>query len=220
MLAFLTPLVALGLTINAEPGQVLVLAVLLGGRRPRVNAAAFLAGWLLSLAVVFGFAGTLVHLVPVAGDATRARAVFVLELVVAFMLLVGAAIEWHRRDRPRRPDPPRWLARLDAVRPSTALVLGLWEQPWPVTIAAGVVVLRAQAGPAAAIGGFIVFAAASTLSLALTYAFFARDPAHSAERLRRLEARIVGAGPRVFAVLATVLASALTVDALRGLTSR
>jgi hypothetical protein len=218
VLSFLAPLLALGLTINAEPGQVIVFAVLLGGSRPRANAAAFVCGWLLSLAVVFGFAGTLVHLVPVGGSATRARAVYLGELLVALALLAVAAIEWKRRDRPRRPDPPRWLARLDDVRPGTALLLGLWEQPWTVTIAAGIVVLRAQVGLIAAVAGFAVFAAASTLSLALTYAYFARDPAHSAERMRRLEARIAGSGPRVFGVAAAVLALLLAADALHGLT--
>lgn len=219
MLSVLAAVAALGLTINAEPGQVLVLAVLLGGRTPDRDALAFAAGWLVSLGAVFAFAGSIAHLLPTSGDLARTRLVAIIELSSAAALVSVAWLEWRRRDRPRRAEAPGWLAHLDGVRPWQACLLGAWEQPWTVTVAAGVIVLRAQAGPATAVIAFVVFACTSTLSLAITYAYFRRDPSRSATRMRALEQRITTAGPRVFAILAAVAAALLAADALHTLTT-
>ena len=61
MLRTLTAMLVLGLTANLEPGTLVVFVMLLGTERPRRNALAFLAGWFVSLAVVFTASYAVLH---------------------------------------------------------------------------------------------------------------------------------------------------------------
>ena len=220
MLRTLLPILVLGLSANLEPGTLVVFVMVLGTDRPRRNALAFLAGWFVSLAVVFTLSYSVLHgKSPVSGS-TEELAVQIGELVVAAVLAWVAVHEWRRRhDTPGsgQPRTARWLRNLG---PRTAFFAAMWEQPWTVTMAAAMVVVRGSLGAIDAFVAFVVFAAASTVLIGTIWTVFRRDPERAKAVLQRAERAVRTRGPRVFAVVAALASLAFLADALHGLLTR
>jgi threonine/homoserine/homoserine lactone efflux protein len=217
MLDLLLPVALLGLAVNADPGQVVVLTLLLGGRHPRRDASAFLAGWAMSLTVCFVAARGLVRLLPNRVGSIEGTIIAVLEILLATVLAWFAIHEWRRRSRPPVADAPRVLRRLHNVGPRIAFAAGIFEQPWTLTIAAGMVVVRSQATATETIVAGVVFAATSALSLVAALTYFARRGPSAVARLREIERRVTSAGPAVIAVAAAIAAVAFLADGVHSL---
>jgi threonine/homoserine/homoserine lactone efflux protein len=217
MLRTLTALLVLGLTTNLEPGTLVVFVTLLRTDQPRRNALAFLAGWFVSLAVVFVLAySALDGRQPVSGS-TEELALQIAEIVVGVLLLGVAVHEWRRRlsaAEPGRPRTARWLAR---VGPRTAFFVAMWEQPWTVTIAAGLVVVRAGPSVPESVAAFVVYACASSALVGSVWVVFRHDPERAERLLRGAEARVRTKGPRVIAAVCAVAAVAFLADGVWGL---
>lgn len=220
MLRTLLPILLLGLSANLEPGTLVVFVMLLGTDRPRRNALAFLAGWFVSLAVVFTLSYAVLHGKPPVSGSTEELLVQLGEILVAAVLAWVAVHEWRRRrDLPGsgQPRTSRWLRN---IGPRTAFFAAMWEQPWTVTMAAAMVVVRGSLGAAEAAVAFAVFAAASTALIGTVWAVFRRDPERAEATLRRAEAKVRTRGPRVFAVIAGIASLAFLADAVHGLANR
>jgi threonine/homoserine/homoserine lactone efflux protein len=212
-------ILALGLTANLEPGTLVVFVMLLGTDRPRRNAWAFLAGWFVSLAVVFTLSYSVLHgKSPVSGS-TEQLAVQIGEIAIAVVLAWVAVHEWRRRDVPGSGQP-RSSHRMQHLGPRTAFFAAMWEQPWTVTMAAAMVVVRASLGAVEALVAFVVFAVASTALIGTVWTVYRRDPARARDLLHRAEVAVRRRGPRVFAVIAAVASLAFLADAIHGLLSR
>jgi threonine/homoserine/homoserine lactone efflux protein len=216
----LLPILLLGLTANLEPGTLVVFVALLGTDRPRRNALAFLAGWCTSLAVVFLVSYAILGGQPPVSGSTEDVVVRIAEIVVAAILAWVAVREWRRRHDTPGSGQPRssvWLTRLG---PRTAFFAAMWEQPWTVTMAAAMVVVRAHLGLAEAAAAFVVFAIASTVLIGTVWLGYRADPARAQALLRRAEIAVRARGPRVFAVVAAVAALAFLADGVYGLAQR
>ena len=133
----------LGLLASVSPSTIVVFILLLATARARVNAAAFLIGWSVSLVIVFAvsYAVGAAHIVQLGNGST---AVEVIEIVLGVALGVVAARQWRRRDRPRTGSgvTKKFTARLKELHPWEAAIVGVLEQPWTLTAAAAVVVVR------------------------------------------------------------------------------
>jgi Sap, sulfolipid-1-addressing protein len=68
--------------------------------------------------------------------------VLIAKLALGIALIVIAAVEWHRRDRPHTA--PAWLARLDTMSPWTAAVMAAIAQPWTLVAAGAVTITQAR----------------------------------------------------------------------------
>jgi threonine/homoserine/homoserine lactone efflux protein len=207
----------LGLAADAEPGTIIVFVFLLGTKRPRADAIAFLVGWLISLAVVFSLSSFVVngHLPRHGGGEV---AMYAAEIVLAPLLAYFAVREWRRRRVPRSADdPPKGLTRIESVGPPVALLAGLYEQPWTMTAAAALVVVRTQADAFTTAIAFVVFAVMSTIVVLAIFVVFLRNPDRAKARLDALERRLLGASPAVFAVIAGVASVCFLVDGVWGL---
>lgn len=215
MVRTLAAIFVLGLTANLEPGTLVVFVMLLSTEKPRRNALAFLAGWFVSLAVVFGISYSLLHgRSPVSGS-TEELLVQLGEIVVAIVLAWVAVHEWRRRHDTSGSGRPRtWQ---EHVGTRTAFLAAMWEQPWTVTMAAAMVVVRAHLAAPEALAAFLVFAFASTALIGTAWTVFRRDPQRAEDLLRRAEARIRTKGPRIIAVVAAVASLAFLADAVYGL---
>lgn len=217
MLKTIAPIFMLGLAADAEPGTIIVFVFLLGTKRPRANAVAFLIGWVISLAVVFSLSSVVVsgHL-PRHGSGEVVM--YAAEIVLAPFLAYVAVREWRRRRVPRATDqPPKGLTRIESVGPPVALLAGLYEQPWTMTAAAALVVVRTQADALTTAVAFVVFAAMSTIVVLAIFVVFLRHPDRARERLDALERKLLGASPAVFAVIAGVASVCFLVDGVWGL---
>jgi threonine/homoserine/homoserine lactone efflux protein len=220
MLRALMPILVLGLTANLEPGTLVVFVMLLGTEKPRTNALAFLAGWFTSLAAVFAISYALLHGEPPVSGSTEELLVQLGEIVVGLVLGWVAVHEWRRRHDPPGTAPPRTARWLQHIGPRSAFFAAMWEQPWTVTMAAAMVVVRAHLDAPAAFAAFVVFAIASTALIGAVWVVFRRDPQRAERMLGAAEARVRSKGPRVFAVVSAVASVAFLADAVYGLAGR
>ena len=208
----------LGLLASVSPSTIVVFILLLATTRARVNAAAFLIGWSVSLIIVF----TLSYAVGGA-RATQLRsgstAVEVIEILLGAALAVAAARQWRGRDRPRTSSrvAKKFTARLKQLHPWEAATVGVLEQPWALTAAAAVVLVRHHSAFLVVVFAFVAFALLSTATIGLIFVYFARRPGQAEAHLADLRDRLVRAGPAVFAIVSAAVGVFLIIDGVTGL---
>ena len=108
----------LGLLASVSPSTIVVFILLLATARARVNAAAFLIGWSISLTIVFA-ASYAVGGVRVTQAGNGSTAVAALEILFGVALAVAGAQQWRRRDRPRTSSgvTKKFSAHLKELKP-------------------------------------------------------------------------------------------------------
>jgi hypothetical protein len=208
----------LGLLASVSPSTIIVFILLLDTTQARVNAAAFLIGWSISLIIVFtasyavGGADALQH---GSGD-TAVKAV---EILLGAALAVAAARQWRHRDQPRTGSglTKKFTARLKQLHPWEAATVGVIEQPWTLTVAAAVLLVRHHAGLRIVVFAFLVFSLLSTATIGLIFLYFARRPGQAEVHLSDLKDRLVKAGPAVFAIVSLMVGVYLIVDGVIGI---
>ena len=149
-MGLILPVVLLGLMASLSPSTIVVFILLLATARARVNAVAFLIGWAISLTVVF--AGSYALGASNAAQHGNGRhAVAVAEILLGLALIGVSANQWRRRHAPRTSSAGarRFTDRLHDLNPGSAAVVGVLKQPWAITAAAAVAVVRHQPGPVA-----------------------------------------------------------------------
>ena len=208
----------LGLLASVSPSTIIVFILLLETAQARVNAAAFLLGWGISLVIVFtasyavGGADTLRH---GSGD----TAVKVIEILLGAALTVAAGRQWRRRDQPRTGSgvTKKFTARLKELHPWEAATVGIIEQPWTITAAAAVLLVRHHAALLIVVFAFLAFALLLTATIGLIFVYFARRPGQAEAHLSELRDRLVKAGPAVFAIVSLAIGVYLIVDGVTGI---
>ncbi|WP_322919290.1 GAP family protein [Nocardioides renjunii] len=225
-MSLILPVLLLGLMASLSPATIVVSVLVLGTARARVNAAAFLTGWVLSLTVVF----TASYAVAASGATERGdgrTSVAVLETLLGAGLLWFGARRWSRRatDPPASPDPAgssrgtqRLVGRMAHLTPLGAATVGVLKQPWALTSAAALVVVRDQVSLVVVAVAFAVFTVASTATVAGMFGYYARRPGEARVRLAMLRDRVVRSGPAVWTAVAVLVGTVLLVDGLLALT--
>ncbi len=115
-----------GVGVALSPVPIIAVVLMLGTARGRVNGPAFIAGWIVGLAVV----GTIVLLASGGADASEDGApatwVSVLKLMLGLLLALVAVKQW--RGRPRDPADahlPTWMGTIDRFTPGRATAMGV-----------------------------------------------------------------------------------------------
>lgn len=222
-MALILSILFLGLMASLSPATILVFVLVLGTARARVNGVGFLIGWAVSLTIVFATSYALGASEPVRSEDGRAT-VAVVEIVLGAALLVLAARMTLRTSSRRGEEaaPPsmgttRLLGRMEDLTPAGAAVVGILKQPWAITTAAALVVAHNRASGLVAAVAFVLFTAASTATVALMFAYYARHPGQAQARLDELRDRAVSVGPAMGAVAAALVGVFLLVDGIVGL---
>jgi hypothetical protein len=91
--------------------------------------------------------------------------------------------------------------RLKDLEPWEAVLVGAFAQPWALTAAAAIVVVRQHTALLVALAAFFLFTVASTATVGLTFAYYSREPGEAGARLEALRQRLVAAGPAVGAAV-------------------
>ena len=208
----------LGLLASVSPSTIVVFILLLATARARVNAVAFLIGWSISLTIVFAVSYAIggVH---VTQSVNGGIAVGVVEILLGVALAVAGAQQWKRRDRPRTSSgvTKKFTAHLKELKPWEAAVVGIFEQPWTLTAAAAVVLVRHHSAYLVVLFAFLVFAFLSTATVAVIYVYFARRPGQAEAHLSDLRDRLVKAGPAIFAIVSAAVGIFLVIDGIIGI---
>ncbi len=206
----------LGLLASLSPATIVVFILLLATTRAKVNAAAFLIGWSVSLVIVFSVS----YAVGGTHDAQHGgghTALEVIEILLGIGLVFAAKRQWQIRNRPRTPSgvTRNLTARLQRLNPWQAAIVGVLKQPWALTAAAAIVVIRHHTAWEVAVIAFLLFTVVSTATVGLTFLYFARRPREAQEHLEALRDRVVRAGPTIAVAVYLMVGLYLIADGVR-----
>jgi hypothetical protein len=162
---------AIGVAISPVP--IIAVILMLFSARARTNGPAFLAGWVVGLAVV----GAVVLALSDSGDLSDqggpSTAAGVVQLILGVLLLLVSLRQW--RSRPRHgeePEMPKWLAGVDGLTPVKAagaglLLSGVNPKNLLLAIAAAVTIGQASLGTGQQIAALVVFVLVGSVTVAL-----------------------------------------------------
>jgi hypothetical protein len=175
-------LIALALGIAISPMPVLgVILMLLSPRGIRAGAG-FAVGWLGGVGFAVTIFSLLSALLPARGNQETDTALGLTPVVVGLALIAVGVIQLRRRDRGHSDDDaeelPRWLSAVDRLTLTRSIVLGFGyaffrPKNLVITVAAGLVIGRAEpglAGTAIALGIFTAIASVTIAAPPLAYA--------------------------------------------------
>jgi Sap, sulfolipid-1-addressing protein len=217
-MSLVIPIALLGLLASASPSTIAVFILLLTTTSARTNAAAFLIGWgfslIIAFAVVYAAGGT--RIAQQGGGGTTVK---IIDIVLGAALVIAAARQWRHRDRPRTGSrlTKRFTARLEHLRPWQAVTIGIIEQPWTLTAAVAVLLVRHHAAFLVVIVAVVVFTVLSTAIVGLIFVYFTRRPGEAEAHLSDLRNRLVRAGPAIFAAVSLAVGVFLIIDGVIGI---
>ena len=179
-------LVLIGLAVALDPLPLTAFLVVLPSRRGVRKGAAFVFGWLVSLAAVVTITVLATGNNPPKPSTAPSLAALVVKIVLGAVLVWIAVRHIRARSRPKPPKkPPKWQEHVDSMSPWFALGLAPALQPWVLIGAGAATVVEAKLSSwetFLALFLYCVLASSSYLAMEL-YAVF--RPAQSQALLNR-----------------------------------
>ena len=179
-------LVLIGLAVALDPLPLTAFLVVLPSRRGVRKGAAFVFGWLVSLAAVVTITVLATGNNPPKPSTAPSLAALVVKIALGAVLVWIAVRHIRARGRPKPPKkPPKWQEHVDSMSPWFALGLAPALQPWVLIGAGAATVVEAKLSSwetFLALFLYCVLASSSYLAMEL-YAVF--RPAQSQALLNR-----------------------------------
>jgi threonine/homoserine/homoserine lactone efflux protein len=133
-MAMVLDLVLIGLAIALDPLPLTAFIVVLPSRRGVRKGAAFVFGWLVSLAIVVAITVLVTGNNPPKSNTVPSLAALAVKIAIGVVLVAIAIRHIRGRGRPKKPKkPPKWQAHVDSMSPWFALGLAPALQPSPVS---------------------------------------------------------------------------------------
>ena len=171
-------LIVIGLAIAVDPLPLTAFIVVLPSKRGVSKGAAFLFGWLVSLAIVVTVTVLATANNPPRPNTVPSLASLAVKIVIGTLLVLIAIRQRRRMGRPKKPKkPPKWQENVDNMSPWFTMVLAPALQPWTLIAAGAATVVEAKLssrGSYLALIGFCVVASASYIAMEI-YAGFKPD---------------------------------------------
>ena len=162
-------LVLIGLAIALDPLPLTAFIVVLPSQRGVRKGAAFVFGWLVSLAIVVTVTVLATGDNPPKPNTVPSLASLAVKIAIGVVLVVIAVRHRRRMGRPKSPKkPPKWQASVDSMSPWFAMGLAPALQPWGLIAAGAATVTEAKlasAGSFLALSFFCVLASSSYLAM-------------------------------------------------------
>ena len=159
-------LLLIGVAIALDPLPLTAFLIVLPARQGVRKGAAFVLGWLVSLAIVVTVTVLATGNNPPKPNTAPSLADLAVKLALGIVLVVIAVRQRRRRGRPKKP--PKWEAHVDGMSPWFAMILAPALQPWVLISAGAATVVEAKlssAGSYLALFLFCVLASASYLAM-------------------------------------------------------
>jgi hypothetical protein len=138
-------LVLIGVAVALDPLPLTGFLVVLPSRRGARKGAAFVLGWLVSLAVVVAVTVLATGNNPPKPATAPSLAALAVKIALGLILVKIAIQHIRARGRPRPPKkPPRWQAQVDSMSPWFAMALAPTLQPWVLIGAGAATVVEAK----------------------------------------------------------------------------
>jgi threonine/homoserine/homoserine lactone efflux protein len=175
-------LILIGLAIALDPLPLTAFMVILPSKRGVRKGAAFVFGWLVSLAIVVTVTVLATGNNPPKPNTAPSLASRAVKIAIGVVLLVIAIRRRRRMGQPKKPKkPPKWQATVDTMTPWFAMALAPLLQPWGLIAAGAATVVEAKLSSVAsylALICFCILASASYLAIEI-YAGFKPDQAQA-----------------------------------------
>lgn len=134
-------LLLIGLVITLEPIPLTAFILILLAKGGTRKGAAFIFGWLLSLAIVVTVTVLVTDNKPPKPNTAPSLAALAVKILIGVALVLIAVRQRRRMGKPRPPKKtPKWQTGLDNMSPLYAMGLAPLTQPWGL-VAAGVAVI-------------------------------------------------------------------------------
>jgi heme/copper-type cytochrome/quinol oxidase subunit 4 len=131
-------LMLIGLAITLEPIPLTAFILILASKNGTRKGAAFVFGWLLSLAVVVAVTLVATGNNPPQSNTAPSLASLAAKIAIGVGLVVIGVRHWRKLGQPKPPKKtPKWQTGIDRMSPWYAMGLAPLTQPWGL-VAAGV----------------------------------------------------------------------------------
>ena len=212
---------AIGVAISPVP--IIAVILMLFSKRARSNGLAFLAGWVLALAIV----GTVVLLLSSAGKVsaggTPSTISYLIKLLLGLLFWFLAYRNWQKRPQEgEEPEMPKWMAAIDSFTAGramgiSALLAGVNPKNLGLTLAAALTIGQSglSGGQSAVALVVFVFIASASVTAPVLYYVVAGESA--AKTLEGWKAWLLTNNATVMVVLFVVLGAKLVGTGLGGL---
>jgi len=138
-------LVLIGLAVTLDPLPLTAFLVVLPSKRGTVKGAAFVFGWLVSLAAVVTITVLATGDNPPRPATVPSLAALAIKIVLGLVLVRIAIKHIRARGQPKPPKkPPKWQEHVDNMSPWFAMVLAPTLQPWVLIGAGAATVVQAK----------------------------------------------------------------------------
>ena len=141
----LLDLALIGVAIALDPLPLTAFLVVLPSKRGAVKGAAFVFGWLVSLAIVVTVTVLATGNNPPQPNTAPSLASLAVKIALGVVLVVIAVRHIRARSKPKPPKkPPKWQEHVDSMSPWFALALAPTLQPWVLIGAGAATVVEAK----------------------------------------------------------------------------
>ena len=162
-------LVLIGLAITLDPLPLTAFMIVLPSKGGVRKGAAFVFGWLVSLAIVVTVTVVATGNNPPKPSTAPSLASLAVRAALGAVLVVIGVRHVRARGRPKPPKkPPKWQEHVDSMSPWFAMVLAPTLQPWALIGAGAATVVEAKLSSwesYLALFGYCVLASASYLAM-------------------------------------------------------
>jgi hypothetical protein len=162
-------LLLIGLAVTLDPLPLSAFLVVLPSKRGVRKGAAFVFGWLVSLAIVVTATVLATGNNPPQPNTAPSLASLAVRIALGAGLVALAIRDRRRMGKPKKPKkPPKWQAHVDNMSPWFAMVLAPTLQPWALIGAGAATVVEAKLSSwesFLALAGFCLLASASYLAM-------------------------------------------------------
>ena len=162
-------LVLIGLAIAFDPLPLLTFIVLLPSQRGVVKGAAFVFGWLVSVAIVVAITVLATGNNPPKPNTAPSLGALAAKIAIGVFLVAIAIRQRRRMGQPKKPKkPPKWQEHVDTMSPWFAMGLAPAVQPWALIGAGAATVIQAKLSSwesYVALFAFCILASASYLAM-------------------------------------------------------
>ena len=168
-------LVLIGLAVTLDPLPLTAFIVVLPSKRGVRKGAAFVFGWLVSLAIVVTITVLATGNNPPKPSTAPSLAALAVKIAIGVVLVIIAIRHIRARGRPKPPKKqPKWQEHVDTMSPWFALGLAPALQPWGLIGAGAATVVEAKLSSwesYLALFGFCLLASASYLLMEIYTVF-------------------------------------------------
>jgi hypothetical protein len=214
---------SLAVGVALSPVPIIAVILMLVTPRARANGPAFIAGWLVGLAIV----GAIVLLVAgpanANDDGEPATWVDVLKIVLGVLVLRIAQRQWRGRPQDGDEAPtPKWMGAIEGFTPAKAAAAGAvlaGANPKNLLLAIGAAAAIAQTGIAGGqqAGAYAVFALIGTIGVGAPVVIYFAMGDRAGPILDRLKHWMAAHNAVIMAVLCLVIGAKLIGDGIAGL---